>query len=592
MRKSTILQFGALALAAAITGCGGSDHHDDGGMNADMAHTTPGADMAAPAGSDMTAPAGADMALGADLAQFDEDAALKAKVKNIVFIYMENRSFDSMFATFPGANGIPGVNPDGKGTVAPQTDRDAANTVLTKLPQTWGGVTASGQTPVVTEAMSDNLPNAPFSIETAYTGVDYKEITADMYHRFYENQMQIHGGANDKFAAYADEGGQVMAHWDISKTALWALAQQYVLADNFYMAAFGGSFLNHQYLVCGCAPEFPHADTALDAGSLATLDSDGKGGFLPSLTLAANSPASAITGKPVFATLSGSVTPLNYFGDGTWRAINTTQPPYQPSGVPPATGDATKLYADPAPVPKAGALRSPPLPPQTETTIGDLLDAASISWKWYAGAWNDTLALATTTRAFPTGNPGYAPDFQFHHQPFNYYAKFDPQTGAAARTAHLKDYTDLVADAAAGTLPAVTFYKPEGDLNQHNGYASIAAGDAHIGDLVTKLQASPQYANMVIVITYDENGGLWDHVAPPKGDLLGPGTRIPAIIVSPFAKKATVDHTQYDTGSILRLISRRFGLKALDGIAARDAALVKNGGKAMGDLTPALDLTH
>ena len=67
---------------------------------------------------------------------------------------------------------------------------------------------------------------------------------------------------------------------------------------------------------------------------------------------------------------------------------------------------------------------------------------------------------------------------------------------------------------------------------------------------------------MVIVITYDENGGQWDHVAPPKGDLLGPGTRIPAIIISPFAKNGFVDHTQYDTASILRLITRRFGLAA------------------------------
>ena len=116
-----------------------------------------------------------------------------------------------------------------------------------------------------------------------------------------------------------------------------------------------------------------------------------------------------------------------------------------------------------------------------------------------------------------------------------------------------------MADAAAGTLPPVSFYKPEGDINQHPGYASVAPGDAHIADLVAKLQASPQYKHMVIVVTYDENGGQWDHVAPPKGDLLGPGTRIPAIIISPFAKNGTVDHTQYDTASILRLITRRFG---------------------------------
>ena len=72
---------------------------------------------------------------------------------------------------------------------------------------------------------------------------------------------------------------------------------------------------------------------------------------------------------------------------------------------------------------------------------------------------------------------------------------------------------------------------------------------------------------MVIVITYDEFGGLWDHVAPPKGDKFGPGTRIPAIIVSPFAKKGFVDHTQYDTTSILRLITHRWNLPVLPGIS-------------------------
>lgn len=95
---------------------------------------------------------------------------------------------------------------------------------------------------------------------------------------------------------------------------------------------------------------------------------------------------------------------------------------------------------------------------------------------------------------------------------------------------------------------------------------------------------------MVIVITYDEFGGVWDHVAPPKADLVGPGTRIPAIIVSPLAKKGTVDHTQYDTASILRLITRRFGLDTLTGLTARDSAPKAAGGQPMGDLTNALNL--
>jgi acid phosphatase len=93
---------------------------------------------------------------------------------------------------------------------------------------------------------------------------------------------------------------------------------------------------------------------------------------------------------------------------------------------------------------------------------------------------------------------------------------------------------------------------------------------------------------MVIVVTVDENGGWWDHVAPPKGDRWGPGTRIPAIVISPFARKGTVDHTVYDTASILRLITRVHGLEKLDGIVERDNAMVARGQAPMGDLTNAL----
>ena len=89
-------------------------------------------------------------------------------------------------------------------------------------------------------------------------------------------------------------------------------------------------------------------------------------------------------------------------------------------------------------------------------------------------------------------------------------------------------------------------------------------------------------------VTVDENGGWWDHVAPPKGDRWGPGTRIPAIVISPFARKGSVDHTIYDTASILRLITRVHGLEKLDGIVERDNAMTARGQAPMGDLTNAL----
>jgi phospholipase C len=81
-------------------------------------------------------------------------------------------------------------------------------------------------------------------------------------------------------------------------------------------------------------------------------------------------------------------------------------------------------------------------------------------------------------------------------------------------------------------------------------------------------------------------------VAPPKGDRWGPGTRIPAIIISPYARRGYVDHTVYDTSSIIRFLTRRFDLPKLPGIVTRDEAFTAHGETPPGDLTGALNLAH
>lgn len=522
--------------------------------------------------------------------------ALRDRVQTIVVIYAENRAFDNLYGNFPGARGLREVldkNGAPRHAYLPQKDRDG--TVLATLPQTWGGVTAAGWTPVVTQAESGGLPNAPFAIETAFTpasgfNLATLTVTRDLYHRFFENQMEIAGGRNDAFAAWADAGGLTMGHFDYSRSQLFALARQYTLADNFFAGAFGGSFLNHQYLICACAPVYPGANAPPTGAhpTIAVLDTDSNGHYLPRLTTASSSPASALDGPPVFVT-SGNIAPADYFGDGQYHAVNTMQPPFQPSGNRPADANGSDLlYASPA--------ANTTLPPQTQTTIGDLLNGRGIPWKWYAGAWSAALADGTQAPSAPRtviytpSKPQGSPDYQAHHAPFNFYASFDPVAHAADRAVHLKDYTDLLADAAAGTLPAVAFYKPQGNLNQHEGYANLDDGDAHIAALISQLQSSPQWPQMVIVITYDEFGGVWDHVAPPAGDLLGPGTRIPALVISPYARRGFVDHTQYDTASVLRLIIRRFELPELPGLSARNRALRRHGERPMGDLTNSLDL--
>jgi acid phosphatase len=527
------------------------------------------------------ASAAADTGRKADLAAALASRLDLDRISNVVVIYAENRSFNNLFAGFPGATGVPPTRETRKKGVAyaPQRDRDGS--VLPKLPPAWGGLTAAGQPVTVTQAQTTNvLPNAPFQIDSptpawGAPALANTIVTRDLYHRFFENQMQIDGGLNDKFAAWGDSGGTVMGYFDGSRTAMWKVARDYTLADRFFQGAFGGSYLNHQYLICACVPVYPDADTSPAKPSITVLRIDADGKFTSDLALADNSPPSALAGPPVFKK-SGNLTPKDYFGDGTFHSINTMQPAYQPSYNPPTPDDTAGLYATPA--------EPTTLPPQTLATIGDMLDTRQVAWTWYSGGWNAALADRTKVYDDASGN------FQAHHQPFNYYAALDPKTRAAYRAEHLKDYTDLVADVAAGKLPPVVFYKPIGKDNEHPGYASLAEGDAHIADLVAKLQASPQWAHMLVVVTYDENGGQWDEVAPPEGDIVGPGTRIPAMIISPYARRGFVDHTPYDTASILRFITHRWSLPVLPGIQLRDSSRASHGLAAMGDLTAALEL--
>ena len=120
--------------------------------------------------------------------------------------------------------------------------------------------------------------------------------------------------------------------------------------------------------------------------------------------------------------------------------------------------------------------------------------------------------------------------------------------------------------------------KPFGLENEHPGYSSESGSDNHLVSLLKMIDSSTCAKDTMVVVTYDEFGGQWDHVSPPgqgnnngPHDQWGPGTRIPALVVSPFLHgNFAVDHTEYDTTSILALIEQRYGLAPL---SSRDAAV-------------------
>jgi acid phosphatase len=503
------------------------------------------------------------------------DKALHDQVKTVVVIYAENRSFNNLFADFPGVE-----KPLSALSATDTQQRDRDGSLLTTLPPVWGGVlqvgpqSVDGVTYPSEVQFQENLPNAPFALKGPNAeDLPLSLVTRDLWHVFYQNQMQINGGKNDGFVAWADSGGLVMGHYAQSRYSLrlWDVAKEFVLCVNFFQGAFGGSFLNHQYLISATAPFYPNASQSVAKAQIATLQSDDPTDTR--LKPLDKSPASAMTGAPQFG--PSALTPDGY-------AVNTLAPPYWPTWIrDPENPD----YAKPD-LPNV-------LVPQTHEHIGDKLSKKNLDWAWYAGAWQATLDQFKDSGGIPK-----IPNFQYHHQPFNYFKQQGPEN-RAERDKRLRDgglgdessTNKFFADAQAGKLPAVSFYKPQGNLNMHAGYADVASGDRHIARALKVLQESPQWKNMVVVVTVDENGGWWDHVAPPKGDRWGPGTRVPALVVSPFARKGTVDHTVYDTASILRLITRVFQLEALDGLKQRDDAMIARGQKPMGDLSNALQFS-
>ena len=370
--------------------------------------------------------------------------------------------------------------------------------------------------------------------------------TRDLVHRFYQEQFQIDGGKQDHYVTGSDAIGLTMGTYDTRELPIYRYlhgrhAPKYTIADHFFQSAFGGSFLNHQWLIAARSPLDTDPTATYTAGGPpaknSVLDANGMPTSYPQYTATGTVVDDRLTQKCADPTVNSVRKACGDF------AVNTIQPGAAPHG----TGQYLPLIDD-----------------TKYPNIGDRLSAKGISWNWYSGGWDDA----------ESGHPGAL--FQYHHQPFNYFAAYAP--GQPGRT-HLKDETKFIAAAKSGHLPAVSFVKPYGAENEHPGYASESNGSDHLVDLLKTIRSGPDAKDTLVVVTYDEFGGQWDHVSPPKVDAWGPGTRIPALVLGGRQQESGVDHTSYDTTSILATIERSFHLKPLSSRDARvhDLAAVSVG---------------
>jgi acid phosphatase len=494
-------------------------------------------------------------------------------INHIVVIYEENHSFDNLYGGWEGVNGLANADP--------------AHT--TQIAQNGSVYTCLAQNDVNLAAASSCYANAPFQIDAIIhandttcpqLGQEFSSThsngwangtgtaggcTRDIVHRFYQEQYQLNGGAQNRYVTGSDAIGLTMGYYDTHALPIYAYLHNdghphYAIADDFFQGAFGGSFLNHQWLISAAAPQYPGVP---DPGLHAVLDTNGMTNTYPLYTKTTTAAHDGALTQACGATAF----PGRACGD---FAVNTMQPSVQPRGA-------------------FGAV----LPTLHGTTIGDRLNDAGVDWAWYAGGWSNAAGLINepgwTNGAGPacsdpraSANPAfpYCPDttFQFHHQPFNYYANYQSGPGRA----HLQDEQAFLGLAASSTkdcnLKPVSFVKPLGIENEHPGYTNVNQGNNHLVQLLQAIENGPCRKDTMVVVTYDEFGGQWDHVAPPgqgnnntPHDQWGPGTRIPALIVAPRLRgNFVVDHTQYDTTSILATIEHRYGLTPL---GTRDAAV-------------------
>jgi phospholipase C len=394
--------------------------------------------------------------------------------------------------------------------------------------------------------------------------------TRDMVHRFYQEQYALNGGAQNRYITGSDSAAMTFGYYDTTKLPVYEYlhangAPKYVIADHFFQAAFGGSFLNHQFLIAAAAPPFSGTGS-----TRSVLDSAGFPRGAAGTGCSGPYPLYATTSCVFDGNTTQACPGVGGLACGDY-AVNTVLPWYQPTSA----GFANKI-----PVINDST---------TPLTIGDLLTDHGVSWAYYGGGWDNAAGNVDgrgwTNGDGPTcedpnspaagappdgaGNPGgypYCPhwSYQQHHYPFAYYARYIP--GAPDR-AHLQDEQDFFWAAANGQLPAVSYVKPVGSENEHPGYASEPNGSDHLVDLIQAVMHGPQAGNTLIVVTYDEFGGEWDHVPPPgqgnnlaAHDQWGPGTRIPALLLARSFTRSGVDHTYMDTLSIMRTIELQWNL--------------------------------
>lgn len=500
-------------------------------------------------------------------------------IEHVIVIMGENHTFDNVYGGYRpprgqsvrnllsqgiiNADGSPGPN----FSKAAQQQASNPNLYMLDPSQTGPYATlpqpnttyATGQTPGVPDPrFPADLPNGPFQI-TKY--VSYDAHVGDPVHRFFQMWQQHDKGRNDLFTWVAEtvgvgpqnnppimpantyQGGVSMGFYNMSTgdaPYFKALAEDYAMSDNYHQSIMGGTGANFIAIVTGDVA-YHNANGVADvppanqienpnpqAGTNNFYQQDGYGGGSYVNCADANQPGVSaimdyINGLPGEAFRGGNCAAGHYYLLNNYGLGYTATGQVKPLGA--------NLFT---------------LPPQTLPTIADELSEKGIPWKWYSGGRNN-------------GNPTS-----------EYCSICDPLTGfTSVMTTSLKDnlqdvpqfYQDVLDEKS---MPAVAFVRPFESMAGHPANSTMDGYENFVKDIISRVKSNKKlWAKTAILITMDEGGGYYDSGYIQPVDFFGDGTRIPMVVVSPFAKKGHVDHSYSDHASILKFIEKNWHLKPL-----------------------------
>ncbi|NEB04091.1 alkaline phosphatase family protein [Streptomyces sp. SID13726] len=489
-------------------------------------------------GALVVAAAGAVPASAAPAHHSPSAARTATPIKHMVVIYDENISFDHYFATYPKATGTDGTK-----------------------------FTAAKHTPKANNLLNAGLLKKNPNLYTPKRLASSQAVTCDQNHSYGPEQYAANGGKADKYVENTEvnkctglfgEPGLVMDYYDGNTvTALWNYAQNYSLNDRSFSSVYG--------------PSTPGALNLISGQTHGVISTDPSSG----------------TEHPKQTTTPDSYAVISPNAKGVGTVVNDPDPAYDDC----ADKDHTSTSA---------------LAAMQGKNIGDLLNSKGVSWGWFQGgfrpstAWDgkqSDYAKCDTTHANVGG--AAAVDYSPHHNPFAYYKstanphhlapKSVAEIGHSGRANHNYDLSDFDAAVKAGNLPAVSFLKAGEYQDGHAGYSDPIDEQHFLVKEINALQQSPEWKSTAVVLAYDDSDGWYDHVtskvlngskdstvgsngkaldspacqsghaaASGYADRCGPGTRQPLLVISPYSKVNSIDHTATEQASITRFIENNW----------------------------------